>query len=70
MKEPEKFKDWLLTREMFDYAKKGVNIQHALPVERNVEALDEVLDSQNSVIYDEAENRLHAVKGIFALLIT
>ncbi len=65
-KEPEKYKSWLLTPEMVDLAKKGVNIQHALPVERGIEALDEILDGPNSVIYDEAENRMHAQKGILA----
>jgi len=67
---PEKYKDWLITPEKLQYAKRDVNIQHALPVERGVEALDEILDGPNSVIYDEAENRLHVQKAILALLLS
>ncbi|MFQ6075391.1 MAG: ornithine carbamoyltransferase [Candidatus Bathyarchaeia archaeon] len=66
-KNPEEYKGWMITEELLDLAKRDVNIQHALPVERNVEALDSILDGPHSVIYDEAENRLHAQKGIMAL---
>jgi ornithine carbamoyltransferase len=68
-KEPEKYKGWLITEEHLELAKKDVNVQHALPVERGVEALDSILDGSHSVIYDEAENRLHAQKGIVALIV-
>jgi ornithine carbamoyltransferase len=37
---------------------------HCLPVRRNVIVTDEVIDSQSSVVIDEAENRLHAQKAI------
>jgi N-acetylornithine carbamoyltransferase len=42
---------------------------HCLPVRRNVIVTDAVLDSANSVVIDEAENRLHAQKAIMANLI-
>jgi ornithine carbamoyltransferase len=42
---------------------------HALPADRNNEVTDEVLDSPNSIIYDEAENRLHTAKGLLTLLV-
>jgi len=41
---------------------------HALPVERNRVVMDEVVDSPMSIIYDQAENRLHAQKAIMALV--
>ena len=66
---PEKYKKWLITQEHLDLAKKGVNVQHALPVERGLEALDEILDGPNSVIFDEAENRLHTAKAVAVLLL-
>jgi ornithine carbamoyltransferase len=65
----EKYKNWVITEAHLDRAKKDVNIQHAMPVERGVEALDSILDGPNSVIYDEGENRLHAQKGIVALVV-
>jgi ornithine carbamoyltransferase len=42
---------------------------HCLPVRRNVEVADAVLDAPGSAIVDEAENRLHAQKAILAELV-
>jgi len=42
---------------------------HCLPVRRNVIVTDNVIDSANSVVIDEAENRLHVQKAIMAKLI-
>lgn len=64
---PQMYKKWIVTREVVDLAKKDVIIQHALPVSRGEEATDEVLEGPNSVIFNEAENRLHVQKAIMAL---
>jgi N-acetylornithine carbamoyltransferase len=40
---------------------------HPLPAERNVEVADGVIDGRWSVVYDQAENRLHAQKAVMAL---
>jgi N-acetylornithine carbamoyltransferase len=42
---------------------------HCLPVRRNVIVTDGVIDSANSVVIDEAENRLHVQKAIMAMLV-
>ena len=63
----EKHKDWILTEERFKLAKPDAKVMHALPADRNKEVVDAVLDSPNSIIYDEAENRLHTAKAVLAL---
>ncbi|MCK4329757.1 ornithine carbamoyltransferase [candidate division WOR-3 bacterium] len=64
----EKHKDWICDSKRFSLAKSDAKIMHALPADRGHEVTDDVLDSENSIIYDEAENRLHTVRGILALL--
>jgi len=69
-KKKAKFKDeWCVTKKIVDMAKKDVNVMHCLPVSRNFEVTSEVLDSPNSIIFDEAENRLHTIKAILAILL-
>ena len=65
----EKNVGWILDAERFSLAKRDAKIMHALPADRNNEITDEVLDSPNSIIYDEAENRLHTAKGALTLLV-
>jgi ornithine carbamoyltransferase len=60
--------DWILDRRRYALAKRDAKIMHALPADRNHEVTDEVLDGPNSIVYDEAENRLHTAKAILALL--
>jgi ornithine carbamoyltransferase len=65
----ERNKGWILDRQRYSLAKRDTKIMHALPADRNNEITDEILDGPNSIIYDEAENRLHTAKAILTLLI-
>ncbi len=55
--------------ELLKKAPPTCKVMHCLPASRGVEATDEVLDSPQSIIFDQAENRLHAEKGILAWLL-
>ena len=50
------------------YAKKSAIFTHCLPVYRGNEVVAEIVDSSRSVIFDEAENRLHIQKAILLWL--
>jgi ornithine carbamoyltransferase len=65
---PEKYKKWIIDGSFVNRAKKDVIIMNALPAYRGYEITDEVIEGQNSVVFDEAENRLHAQKAVMVLV--
>jgi len=54
--------------ELLKYAKDDVLVMHCLPAHRGEEITDEVMDGKKSIVYDEAENRMHIQKAIMYLL--
>ena len=62
------FKAYQVNNELLKHAKHDVIFMHCLPAHRGEEVTDEVIDSPQSIVYDQAENRLHIQKVIMVLL--
>ena len=61
------YKDWIMDDARLGVAKQDAIYMHPLPADRNIEVTSSILDGPNSVVFDEAENRLHAQKAVMAL---
>ncbi len=64
----KKFTDWMVDKNKMDLTNNAI-FMHCLPVRRNVVASDEVLDSEQSVVIQEAENRMWVQMGIIDYLL-
>jgi N-acetylornithine carbamoyltransferase len=62
-----RYTDWITDARRIGLAAEDAIYMHPLPADRNVEVTDEVIDGPHSVVYDEAENRLHVQKAVMAL---
>ena len=63
------FAEWMVDAEMMAQAKPDALFMHCLPAHRGEEVSAEVLDGPQSVVWDEAENRLHAQKALLEYLV-
>jgi ornithine carbamoyltransferase len=63
----KKYSHWITDEKKMKLAKADAIYMHPLPADRNIEVTDGVMDGPQSVVYDEAENRMHAQKAVMAL---
>ena len=63
------FADWQVDQEMMDVSAKNSLFMHCLPAHRGEEVTSDVIDGPKSVVWDEAENRLHVQKALLEYLL-
>ncbi len=63
----DKYASWITDARKMALAKDDAIYMHPLPADRDIEVTSEVMDGPNSVVFDEAENRMHAQKAVMAL---
>jgi len=68
-KKKSKFSAYQVNSSLLACAKKDVIVMHCLPAHRGEEITDEVIDGPQSVVFDQAENRLHTQKALLEILI-
>jgi ornithine carbamoyltransferase len=66
----KKFRPYQLNEALLSCAKKDAVVLHCLPAHRGQEITDEVMDGPHSVVFDQAENRLHSQKALMEFLLT
>lgn len=64
------FEPYRIDADMMARAGKDALFMHCLPAKRGVEVTDEVIDSPNSVVYDQAENRMHTQNALLSMLLS
>jgi len=65
-----KFRKYQINGELLSHAKKDALVLHCMPAHRGEEITDEVMDSPQSAVFDQAENRLHTQKALLEFLLT
>ncbi|MCF6157382.1 MAG: ornithine carbamoyltransferase [wastewater metagenome] len=68
-KRKQTFHDYQINNKLLRVARADVKVMHCLPAHRGEEITDEIIDGPHSVVYDQAENRLHVEKALLKLLL-
>jgi len=61
------YSDWICDTRILELASPDVLYMHCLPADRGREVTDEVIDGPHSIVFDQAENRMHTAKALMAL---
>lgn len=69
-KKEKLLRPYQINKALMSKAKKDCIFMHCLPAHRGMEVTDEVIDSKRSVVFDQAENRLHAQKAILIMVMS
>ena len=64
------FEDFQVTAELMSYASRGAAFMHCLPAHRGEEVTSDVLDAKDSIVWDEAENRMHSQKALLEFFLS
>ncbi|MFQ5667049.1 MAG: ornithine carbamoyltransferase, partial [Candidatus Binatia bacterium] len=62
------FAPYQINAQLMRHARRDAVVMHCLPAHRGEEVTDEVLDGPQSIVFDQAENRLHTQKGVMVWL--
>jgi ornithine carbamoyltransferase len=68
-KRNEVFKNYQINQQLMSLAKADAKVMHCLPAHRGDEITDNVIDGPQSIVFDEAENRMHVQKAIIVKLL-
>ncbi len=68
-KKKKAFNGYQINRTLLSLAKPDAIVMHCLPAHRGEEITDDVFDSRQSVVFDQAENKLHTQKALLEMLI-
>lgn len=60
---------WMVDEQKMSLTKRDSLFMHCLPIRRNIVASDDVIDGPHSIVYDQAENRLHVQKALLSRLL-
>lgn len=66
----QSFRGFQVNRELLRHASRDVRVMHCLPAHRGEEITDDVLEGKSSIVFDQAENRLHIQKAVLVHLCT
>jgi ornithine carbamoyltransferase len=69
-KKKKAFEGYQLNKRLLSLAKEDTIVMHCLPAHRGEEITDDVIDSPQSVVFEQAENRLHTQKALLEMLIS
>jgi ornithine carbamoyltransferase len=68
-KRQQAFADYCVNSDLISKAPAGCRFMHDLPAKRGLEVTDEVIDGEHSIVFQQAENRMHLAKGLFVWLL-